>query len=539
MQTLNRSTTLAAPPSDDDVWHFCGTIDAAGCDNGLAMLPSEKNCNNGGDEPCSNAAAAATASSHRVRHCPDGDEGGPPCMARNVSVDGMPCRPCDPGSVENDDSDAGHAVHLDHDQQPPPLGGENDGPARGECHGEYGEEEDGDGFESDSEENDGRSESDEEESEAEESDAEDDEGDHQQAYPWGQEYETDEESSDDGVEAEDGWQLCGFLSSPGGRSYDSDSSSSYAGASCGKRRRSPGDHELFLPANLSPSVESLKYDSDDDDDESDDGGSNAYRFGRSGHGRRGGRAYMLGPPPRRPRLWDACPQITSVSSGSSSDSSGDESTTSSTAGKRRRDDPSRSEGGATRRKGVTFNPSVVVNPIFATEAYPPRCSRRCTRPATSCAGPRSGTRGSTSTTRRTGATPRRSGPWSGTRRPGSWSTLPTWTRPPRGGSTAGGSRVAVVRNAVRTRVVTYSSAGGYADETVTAEDDDEGAMFDEFDGGPDDDEEAAEAAVGAYYEEGDDEMRPEEDGGDGCSPDDPPSATTVVRTAKRMRMCWS
>ena len=530
MQTLSRSPSLAAPPSDGGVWHFCGTIDAAGCDsNGRTAMPSGKRCDNG-HEPCSNAAAATAT--HRVDF-PDGyeDADGSPCMARNVSVDGMECRPCDPGNLENDEFDAVHPPH----QQPPPLGGENDDPTCGECNDEYAEEEDEDGFESDSEENDGQSESDEEDSEVEDSDAED-EGNHQHTYPWGQEYETDEDGSDDSDdgedEAEDGRQLCGFLNSPGGRSYDSDGSSSYAGASRGKRRRSPGDHELFLPANMSPSVESLKYDSDDDD-ESDDG--NAYGFGGAGYGRRGGRAYMLGPPPRRPRLWDGCPQITSVSSGSSSDSSDEESTTSSTAGKRRRDSPP-----SAKRRGVTFNPSVVVNHIFATEAYPPSMLETMYTPRDELR--RAKLRNKKEYTYDSSDWRNATEEWAMERDETSGELIhpANLDVPPRGagGAAAVGSRVAVVRNAVRTRVLTYSSAGGYADETV----DESGDVFDDsLDNGHDDDEEAGEAAVEDYDEEGDEEMRHVEDGGDGSAlgVGDSSSSTTVVHTAKRMRMCWS
>ena len=529
--TLNRSA-LAAPPSYDGEWHFCGEIDGGRPTDGratvvFAAMPSE-GCNDCGD------GGAAAAAPRAVR--PDGADDGPPCMARNVSLDGLQCRPCDddPGSMENDGFD--DAVHPDPDQQHqqrPPLGGGNDDPRDGRA-GESAEDggEDDTGFDSDGEgsgeDEDGLSESDGEDSEAEESDAED----HQlQASPWGQEYETDEDGSDDEQCYEDG-SGSDEDEDDDGQCYDSDGPSSRAGTPCHGRRRRPSDHALFLPAELSPSVESLKYDSDDDESDHRGYGGRGSGFGgrHSGYGRMGGRAYMLGPPPRRPRLWDACPQITSVSSGSSSeDSSGDESTTSTASGKRRRDssgsdDPS---GAAAKRRGVTFNPRVVVNPIFATEAYDPSMLDSMYTPRDELR--RAKLRNKREYLYDSSDWRNATEEWAMERDESSGELVhPAHLDGPPGmrAVAGGGSRVAVARAAVRTRVVTYSSAGGYADETLAEDDDEEeeGAVSGgPFDGDLDDGEEATEAAVDAYY----DEAEGDEDDG------------SALRAAKRMRMCWS
>ena len=139
-------------------------------------------------------------------------------------------------------------------------------------------------------------------------------------------------------------------------------------------------HELFLPVDVSPSTESLKYEEeedenseDDDDYSSDEDGvdNNDQDDDRDDVPRYQQRTYIIGQNNRnsgRPRMWGGCPSGTSVSSSSSSGSSresGSFSSSSSSSKKRKKSEAS------SGRRGVTFNDSVTVHPVFKPAAYTP------------------------------------------------------------------------------------------------------------------------------------------------------------------------
>ncbi|KAL7525607.1 hypothetical protein ACHAXR_002125 [Thalassiosira sp. AJA248-18] len=153
-------------------------------------------------------------------------------------------------------------------------------------------------------------------------------------------------------------------------SSDDDDSSSYCTAP--SRSSSPTtisddvQHELFLPWDVSPSFESLKYEEDDESsDEDDDDDDTAADVPHYLH-----RTYMIGNGRSgRPRMWDGCPSSISVSSNSSSSSSDDcrsqdSSSSSRSSSKRRKEKPS-------AKAGVSFSSSVTVYPVFETTVYSP------------------------------------------------------------------------------------------------------------------------------------------------------------------------
>jgi len=134
---------------------------------------------------------------------------------------------------------------------------------------------------------------------------------------------------------------------------DESSAGSAASSACSFRTPRGGDtdadhHELFLPWDLSPSVQSLKYAEDEeggDEDSSDEDEDEA-------------------PPRSRRRLWDGCPAGASVSSDSSSSggscpSPGDD------------DAPALRGAG-----GVSFDRDVIVYPVFPAAQYSPAMLRR-------------------------------------------------------------------------------------------------------------------------------------------------------------------
>jgi len=123
------------------------------------------------------------------------------------------------------------------------------------------------------------------------------------------------------------------------------------------------DHDLFLPWDVSPSVESLKYEEEDDDGSSDEEDDDDDVPSHYLH-----RTYMIGNNRSgRPRMWDGCPSSISVSSNSSS---------SSDDGSRRSQDSKSSKTMKQASKaGVSFSNSVMVYPVFQTSDYSPAMVR--------------------------------------------------------------------------------------------------------------------------------------------------------------------
>jgi hypothetical protein len=181
------------------------------------------------------------------------------------------------------------------------------------------------------------------------------------------EYETDEDSIDDA-----------------NRDPMEDDESSCSGSTSRRPLDDVGDdprprHELFLPPDASPTTELLKYEEDDEEEEEDDDSSDEdsvdgsdrddYR-NESRHYPQ--RTYIIGQNNRnsgRPRMWDGCPSIASISSSSSSSSGSSQGSrsisSSSTSSKKKRKKSSEGSG----RRGVTFNDSVTVYPVFKTAVY--------------------------------------------------------------------------------------------------------------------------------------------------------------------------
>jgi hypothetical protein len=144
-------------------------------------------------------------------------------------------------------------------------------------------------------------------------------------------------------------------------------------------------HDLFLPVDVSPSTESLKYeeeedeDSEEDDDDDDDCSSdedgvddNDQDDDRDDVPRHQQRTHIIEQNNRnsgRPRMWDGCPSSASVSSSSSSSSSssGSSRRSGSSSPSKKREKTEASSG----RRGVTFNDSVTVHPVFKPAVYTP------------------------------------------------------------------------------------------------------------------------------------------------------------------------
>lgn len=103
-------------------------------------------------------------------------------------------------------------------------------------------------------------------------------------------------------------------------------------------------HQLFLPWDVSPSVQSLKYEEDDESSDEEDVPQYSRRTYMIGNGRSG-----------RPRMWDGCPSSISVSSNSSSSVNSCP--------------PKNSDKVA--KAGVSFSNHVTVYPVFETTVYPP------------------------------------------------------------------------------------------------------------------------------------------------------------------------
>jgi len=183
----------------------------------------------------------------------------------------------------------------------------------------------------------------EEELDAEESEEEDDDGESVDR-DTASEYETDEDSVESERSEEDGDLMdessCGSAPS---RTNDDNFDSPAPSES------SP--HELFLPWDVSPTIQSLKYEEEEDDESSDEEEDSSHYFHRTymiGSGRSG-----------RPRMWDGCPCGVSVSSDSGSSSG---SSQGSKCSKRSRE---------SAKTGVSFSDSVTVYPVFEKAAYPP------------------------------------------------------------------------------------------------------------------------------------------------------------------------
>ena len=194
-------------------------------------------------------------------------------------------------------------------------------------------------------------------------------------YGSSQEYETDEDSLDDANECD-----------PTMVDVDNDDD----GASASQQQQ---QHELFLPVETAPTIESLKYEEEDDDDESnstDDSSSNEDDDDDDDDDEDDDtqlypqRTYIIEQNNRnsgRPRMWDGSynagkPPLPSISSSLSRSSS------SLTSKKRHKFKESCSIANTAtatsfssrhrrRRSGVTFNNSVTVYPIFKTSVYTP------------------------------------------------------------------------------------------------------------------------------------------------------------------------
>jgi hypothetical protein len=137
-------------------------------------------------------------------------------------------------------------------------------------------------------------------------------------------------------------------------------------------------HELFLPSDVSPSTESLKYEEEEDEDSEDDDDYSSDEDcvdkdqddDRDDVPRYQQRTYIIGKNNRnsgRPRMWDGFPSSASVSSSSSSSGSSRGSGSSSSSSSKKRKKPE----GSSDRRGVTFNDSVTVYPVFKTAVYTP------------------------------------------------------------------------------------------------------------------------------------------------------------------------
>ncbi|KAL3762324.1 hypothetical protein ACHAW5_006324 [Stephanodiscus triporus] len=167
------------------------------------------------------------------------------------------------------------------------------------------------------------------------------------------EYETDEDSLDVDRDPMDDASSCWSAPDNGGRHLSR--------------------HELFLPWDVSPSTESLKYEEEDDEDDQDssdeDGVDNDQDDDRDDGPRYPQRTYIIGQNNRnsgRPRMWDGCPSSASISSSSTSSGSSRGSVSSSSSSKKRKTSEE-STGG----RGVSFSDSVTVYPVFKTSVYTP------------------------------------------------------------------------------------------------------------------------------------------------------------------------
>jgi len=191
-----------------------------------------------------------------------------------------------------------------------------------------------DNSDSDSEPSD--AESDEElDPESEEEDNDDESVDHDSD----DEYDTDEDSVES-QRSEDGDLMDGSSCSTPSRTNSHDSPLSDA-----------SQHELFLPWDVSPCTQSLKYEEDDESsDEEEDVPHLLQRTYMIGNGRSG-----------RPRMWDGCPSSISVSSNSSS----------SVGSCSSHDSKSSKSNEKAAKTGVSFSNSVTVYPVFETTVYPP------------------------------------------------------------------------------------------------------------------------------------------------------------------------
>ena len=215
-------------------------------------------------------------------------------------------------------------------------------------------------------------------------------------YGSSQEYETDEDSLDDANECDP--TMVDVDDDDDGASSNASSSligprpNHLLGNGASQRQQ---QHELFLPVETAPTIESLKYEEEDDDDESnstDDSSSNeddnddvddddddddTQLYPQQ--------TYIIEQNNRnsgRPRMWDGSynavkPPLPSISSSLSRSSS-----SSLTSKKRHKFKESCSIANAAtatnfssrhlrRRSGVTFNNSVTVYPIFKTSVYTP------------------------------------------------------------------------------------------------------------------------------------------------------------------------
>jgi len=114
-------------------------------------------------------------------------------------------------------------------------------------------------------------------------------------------------------------------------------------------------HELFLPWDVSPSIQSLKYEEDDESSDEEDVPQYSCRTYMIGNGRNG-----------RPRMWDVRPSSISVLS----NSSGSVGSCPSQGSK----PPENSDKLA--NAGVSFSNAVTVYPVFETAVYPPSVVKR-------------------------------------------------------------------------------------------------------------------------------------------------------------------
>ena len=120
-------------------------------------------------------------------------------------------------------------------------------------------------------------------------------------------------------------------------------------------------HELYLPRDISPSIQSLRHEGEDESSESSDE-EEVPQYSRS--------TYVMGDSRSgRPRMWDGCPASVSLSSGSSCSSSACPSQAA-----------ERIKLGDKCKAGVSFSNRVTVYPIFATAAYPPSVLRNTYTP---------------------------------------------------------------------------------------------------------------------------------------------------------------
>ena len=224
-----------------------------------------------------------------------------------------------------------------------------------------------------------------------------DEGEDDDDYGSSQEYETDEDSLDDANECDP--TMVDVDNDDDGASSNASSSligprpNHLLGNGASQQQQ---QHELFLPVETAPTIESLKYEEEDDDDESnstndsssneddddndddddDDEDDDTQLYPQ--------RTYIIEQNNRnsgRPRMWDGSynavkPPLPSISSSLSRSSS------SLTSKKRHKFKESCSIANTAtatsfssrhrrRRSGVTFNNSVTVYPIFKTSVYTP------------------------------------------------------------------------------------------------------------------------------------------------------------------------